>query len=157
MDYTAKIEVVAPKILAMTDSDTPTQVRELPELFFEIRKKALAFKDLNQKSYELFLTDFYLDPSECILHGSQQSNFDSKWKCYEDGTFLSEDLIVLLNLIPEAYAKERVLDIFQNYQLEAAQKISILLELEAQEKYDRRFETDEEKEQRIYLEYGNSN
>ena len=127
MDYTAKIEVVDPKILAMTALNTSTQVRELPELFFEIRKKALAFKDLNQKRYELFLTDFYLEPSECIVHGSQQSNFDSKWKCYEDGTFLIEDLLILLNLIPEASAKERVLEILQNYQLEAALKISTLL------------------------------
>jgi hypothetical protein len=141
----------------MTDRDTPTQVCELPELFFEMRKKALAFKDLNQRSYELFLTDFYLNPCECTLHGCQQSNFDSKWKCYEDGTFLIEDLLTLLSLIPEAYAKERVLDILQNYQLEASQKISNLLDLEAQEKYDRRFETDEKKEQRLYLEYGNSN
>lgn len=141
----------------MTDRDTPTQVRELPELFFEMRKKALAFKDLNQKSYELFLTDFYLDPSDCIVHCSKQSDFDSKWKCYEDGTFFIEDLLMLLNLIPEASATERVIEILQNYQLEAAQKISNLLELEAQEKYDRRFETDEEKEQRIYLEYENSN
>lgn len=157
MDYTAKIEVVDPKIIAMTDLDTSTQVRELPELFFEMSKKAIAFKDLTQKSYELFLTDFYLDLGECTLHGSEQSDFDSKWKCYEDGTFLIEDLLLLLTLIPEAYAKKRVLDILQNYQLEAAQKISTLLELKAQEKYDRRFETDEEKEQRIYLEYGNNN
>jgi hypothetical protein len=157
VDYTAKIEVVDPKILAMTDLDTSIQVRELPELFFEMRKKALAFKDLNQKSYELFLTNFYLDPGECILHGSQQSNFDSKWKCYEDGTFLIEDLLALLNLIPEAYAKERVLDILQNYQLEAALKISTLLELKAQAKYEQRFETDEEKENRICLEYGENN
>jgi hypothetical protein len=135
----------------MTNVYSCTQIRELPELFFETRKKALAFKDLNQESYELFLTDFYLDPSECILHGSQQSNFDSKWKCYEDGTFLVEDLLLLLNLIPAAYEKERVLKILQDYQLEAEQKISVIVELKAQEKYRQRFEIDEEEENRVYL------
>jgi hypothetical protein len=141
----------------MTDVDTCAQVRELPELFFEMSKKAIAFKDLNQKSYELLLTDLFLDPGECVSNDSERSDFDSKWKCYEDGTFLSEDLLVLLNLIPETYTKERVLDILQNYRLEAAQKISSLLELKAQEKYEQRFETDEEKEQRISLEYGSNN
>jgi hypothetical protein len=141
----------------MTDRDTSTKVRELPELFFEMREKALAFKDLNQKSYELFLTDFYLEPSEYILHGSEQSNFDSKWKCYEDGTFVVEDLLALLNRIPETCAKERVQDILQKYQSEAARKISTIHELKAQQKYEQRFETEEEKEQRIYLEYGSNN
>ncbi len=141
----------------MNNVATCVQVRELPELFFEIRKKALVLKDLNQKSYELFLTDFYLDPDECALDGSDQSDFDSKWNCYEDGTFLIEDLLVLLTLIPEADAKERVLEILQSYQLEAAQKISTLLELKAQAKSEQRFETDEEKENRMCLEYGNNN
>jgi hypothetical protein len=141
----------------MTDVNISVYIRALPELFFEMRKKALAFKDLNQKSYELFLTDFYLDPSECALHGSKQSDFGSKWQCYEDGTLTIEDLLLLLTLVPEACTEEQVLDILQNYQLEAAQKISTLLKLKAQAKYEQRFETEEEKEQRMCLEYQENN
>jgi hypothetical protein len=142
-DYDAKL-----KHLLEVDND-----ESILRLIGILRHHSLRLEELGKRCFELDLTAFHLDPFECQKVGVTQSEVSSRVQCYEDGTFTTKSLNYVSVWMNECSTQE-TLNIYEKYQLEAIEKVKELLVQRAKKKYDRMFETPEERTMRYERELG---